>query len=258
MSTIPRKSPSPIVRDDLDAADPKVIKNINHDQWTGRFKPGNKARVGKTGINTQIALLRQSVLKRVDEEQLARIVDAVVRKAEKGHLGAFMLLWDRLMGKPAKIDVREVDEIRMSQYELSRKVAAHESIARLDSAPLKRQRILTPELIEDLALFIGEGIPVDGACDLAKLNHERFRQWFKTGAELEGSVVPGRKFTEDEQLKIDLVVAVRQAIARYRFKVVAGASERSPIEVLQKRDSRNFGEQQEDTGAVYSPDDRFL
>jgi hypothetical protein len=85
----------------------------------GRFTRGNKGGPGSP-FNRRVAALRQLLLERVSDDDLAAIVDRVVEMAKEGDLAAAKLVLSYTVGRPAPVvdpDRVDVDEFKLFQEE---------------------------------------------------------------------------------------------------------------------------------------------
>jgi hypothetical protein len=85
----------------------------------GRFTRGNKGGPGSP-FNRRVAALRQLLLERVSDDDLAAIVDRLVQQAREGDLAAVKLVLSYTVGKPLPAvdpDRVDVDEFKLFQEE---------------------------------------------------------------------------------------------------------------------------------------------
>jgi hypothetical protein len=85
----------------------------------GRFARGNKGGPGNP-FNRRVAALRQLLLERVSDDDLAAIVDRLVRLAREGDLGAARLVLAYAVGRPAPVvepDRLDLEEMQLYQAE---------------------------------------------------------------------------------------------------------------------------------------------
>ena len=66
---------------------------------TGRFTKGNPGGPGNP-FARRVALMRQTMLEAVSDEDLREIVRALVDRAKQGENDSVQILFDRLFGKP--------------------------------------------------------------------------------------------------------------------------------------------------------------
>src|SRR5262249_8563515 len=97
--------PAPIERHYVPPAPPNSDHNPSQSRpdkgWDsrGRFTRGNKGGPGNP-FNRRVAALRQLLLERVSDDDLAAIVDRLVQQAKEGDLAAAQLLLSDTVGKP--------------------------------------------------------------------------------------------------------------------------------------------------------------
>src|SRR5258708_1902996 len=72
----------------------------------GRFAPGNRAAVGNP-YATRIAKLRSALLGAVTDDDVRKVIKALVKEAKAGNIPAVKELFDRTLGKPVEADLIE-------------------------------------------------------------------------------------------------------------------------------------------------------
>jgi hypothetical protein len=82
----------------------------------GRFARGNKGGPGNP-FNRRVAALRQLLVERVSDDDLAAIVDRLVQKAREGDVSAARLVLSYAVGRPTSaVDPDELDIQEMSIF----------------------------------------------------------------------------------------------------------------------------------------------
>ena len=84
---------------------------------TGRFTKGNAGGPGNP-FARRVALMRQTMLEAVSDEDLREIVRALVDRAKQGENGSVQILFDRLFGKPVAAphpDRVELEELLLAK-----------------------------------------------------------------------------------------------------------------------------------------------
>jgi hypothetical protein len=66
---------------------------------TGRFRKGNPGGPGNP-FARRVALMRQTMLEAVSDEDLCEIVAALIDRGKRGENNSMQILFDRLLGKP--------------------------------------------------------------------------------------------------------------------------------------------------------------
>jgi hypothetical protein len=83
----------------------------------GRFTKGNPGGPGNP-FARRVALMRQTMLEAVSDEDLREIVAALVNRAKRGEKDSVQILFDRLFGKPAAApdpDRVELEELLLAK-----------------------------------------------------------------------------------------------------------------------------------------------
>ena len=74
----------------------------------GRFTVGNKGGPGNPYAK-RVAAIHAAFLHTVKDKDIAEIVEGIVSKAKAGDLSAAAILFDRVLGKPARFDPETVE-----------------------------------------------------------------------------------------------------------------------------------------------------
>ncbi len=126
---------------------------------------------------------------------------------------------------------------------------------------VKRLRI-DIEFIEKFSKYLKEGMPVDCICDYLGVDGTTFYDWVRKGE----SWIDGGQDEADLEIYGIFVQQMRKAAAEYRFTVVRRLHRpsnrvwRRDLNILERRDRRNFGKQEQPGGTIdeYNPDEKFL
>jgi hypothetical protein len=85
---------------------------------TGRFTKGNPGGPGNP-FARRVALMRQTMLEAVSDEDLRAIVRTLVDQAKRGENNSVQILFDRLFGKPTAApdpDRVELEELLLAKF----------------------------------------------------------------------------------------------------------------------------------------------
>lgn len=134
--------------------------------------------------------------------------------------------------------------------------------------PRKRFRrgytlVLSQNLIRQFTILLGQGLPVDGACDYLGVSPSRYMEWRRRGE----IYLDGEGSPREWAIYGEFVIETRRALAAYRLEQIRRLHNpkndqwRQQLAVLERRDRPNFGKYEpvgETTPDEFDRDERFL
>ncbi len=126
----------------------------------------------------------------------------------------------------------------------------------------EKRRVLDGDFIKKFCGYLKEGMPIDSICDYMSVDGTTFYDWVRKG---EGWIDGGQDDKATEVYGL-FVQQMRKESANYRFTLVRRLSRpanrqwRRELAILERRDRRNYGKQEQAGGTIdeYNPDEKFL
>lgn len=111
---------------------------------------------------------------------------------------------------------------------------------------------LSLQVIEELCKYLGEGLPIQTACDLAFVPYSKFKWWHQRA--LEWFAGDGK----DESLRMygEFSIRTRNAMATWKRKMAKRAARKNstfwvaPVTLLERRDRKHYGHKEPEGGTV--------
>jgi len=97
---------------------PSTIGTYGHDE-RGRFTAGNRGGPGNPHAR-KVARLRSAMLRAVSKQDIAEVIQTLVRRAKGGDTAAAKLLLERVLGQVPPADVREPLQLRHDGEKIER------------------------------------------------------------------------------------------------------------------------------------------